>query len=46
LTTQQNNSVADLKVSVTPALDFKLSLSHQSLSKTTSALGLLVYRWQ
>jgi hypothetical protein len=46
LTTQQNNLVADLKVSVTPALDFKLSLSRQSLSKTTSALGLLVYRWQ
>lgn len=46
ITTQQNNTVAGLKVSVTPMLDFKLSLSRQSLSKTTSALGLLVYRWQ
>jgi hypothetical protein len=46
ITTQQNNTIAALKFSATPMLDFKLSLSHQSLSKTTSALGLLVYRWQ
>lgn len=46
LRTAQNNTVADISLALTPMLDLKLSLSHQSLAKTTSALGLLVYRWQ
>jgi tetratricopeptide (TPR) repeat protein len=44
--TRQGNTQADISVALTPMLDLKLSLNHQSLAKTTGALGVLVYRWQ
>jgi hypothetical protein len=44
--TRQSNTLADISVALTPMLDLKLSLNHQSLAKTTHALGLLVYRWR
>ncbi|MFM1981177.1 MAG: hypothetical protein RLZ68_2442 [Pseudomonadota bacterium] len=44
--TRQSNTLADINVALTPMLDLKLSLNHQSLAKTTHALGLLVYRWR
>ncbi len=42
----QNNTTADVNLALSPMLDLKLSVSHQSLAKSNSALGLLVYRWK